>query len=300
MTELLLKNKKLLNDNIINFIYKNEDLIFENSDIITKFNNNTSIELHQIDLDDKVILYEFYDEHHEDINLLVDIINDFIQLIIFLNNNINNNKISDKISGKKEISEVFKVLNGVNISNEFKAIFEDKNTLTINKTSNLLMYYIRLIFDKVIKDDFNEYQVQLEDIEKAQKEKIKKYFDKTLLIGRKEFKNAIRLLISLFLYKEKEKNQKIKNNQNNVVNYLNIKDIWIDIITSKNEFKEELREIKKMKIQINQILAIYELLTDDKDEDKNYYDDVRNEIERRRERKKRKKIKKKKKTQEEV
>ena len=139
MTELLLKNKKLLNDNIINFIYKNEDLIFENNDIITKFNNNTSIELHQIDLDDKVILYEFYNEHHEDINLLVDIINDFIQLIIFLNNNKNNNKISDKISGKKEISEVFKVLNGVNISNEFKAIFEDKNTLTINKTTNLLI-----------------------------------------------------------------------------------------------------------------------------------------------------------------
>ena len=108
-----------------------------------------------------------------------------------MNNNKNNNKISDKISGKKEILEVFKVLNGVNISNEFKAIFEDKNTLSINKTTNLLMYYIRLIFDKVIKDNFNEYQVQLEDIEKAKKVKIKKYFDKTLLIGRKEFKNAL-------------------------------------------------------------------------------------------------------------
>ena len=43
MTEFLLKNKKLLNDNIINFIYKNEDLIFENNVIITKFNNNTRI-----------------------------------------------------------------------------------------------------------------------------------------------------------------------------------------------------------------------------------------------------------------
>ena len=35
MTELLLKNKKLLNNIIINFVYKNEDLHFENTDIIT-------------------------------------------------------------------------------------------------------------------------------------------------------------------------------------------------------------------------------------------------------------------------
>ena len=281
VTELLLKNKKLLNDNITNFIYKNEDLIFENSDLITKFNNNSNMELHKIDLDDKVILYKFYDEHHEDINLLVDIINDFIQLIIFLNNNKNNSKISDKISGTKEISEVFKVLNGVNISSEFKGIFEDKNTLTINKTTNLLMYYIRLIFDKVIKDDFNEYQIKLEDIEETRKDKIKKHFNKKLLIGKKEFKNAISLLVSLFLYNEKEKEQKIKNNSNNIVNYLNIKDIWIDILTNRKEFKEELKEIKKLKIQINQILAIYELLTDNKEEEEKYYDDVLKEIEKR-------------------
>ena len=281
MTELLLKNKKLLNDNITNFIYKNEDLVFESSDVITKFNNNSKFEMKQIDLDDKVILYEFYEEHHEDINLLVGIINDFIQLIIFLNNNKDNNKISDKISGTKEISEVFKVLNGVNMSSEFKGIFEDKNTLTINKTTNLLMYYIRLIFDKVIKDEFIEFQIKLENIEKTRKDKIKNHFNKKLLIGRKEFRNAIRLLVSLFLYKEKEKEQKIKNNSNNIVNYLNIKDVWIDILTNKNEFKEELKEIKKLKIQINQILAIYELLTDNKEEEEKYYDDVIKESEKR-------------------
>ena len=85
------------------------------------------------------------------------------------------------------------------------------------------------------------------------------------------------------MYKENDKEEKILKNTNNIVNYLNIKDIWIDISTNKKEFKEELKEIKKLKIQINQILYIYELLTDDKtkEEDNKYYDEVIKEIERR-------------------
>ena len=164
MTQLLLKNKKLLNDIIINFIYKNEDLNFENNDVITIFNNNPSIKLEKIDLNDKVKLYEFYDSNHENNDLLLKIINDFTQLIIFLNNNKNNDKISDKISGTKEISETFKILNDIEISEDFKKIFEEgeedkKKNLTINKTTNLFIYYLRLIFDKKIKEEFNEYQI---------------------------------------------------------------------------------------------------------------------------------------------
>ncbi len=286
MTELLLKNKKLLNDIIINFIYKNEDLNFKNNDVITIFNNNPSIKLEKIDLNDKVKLYEFYDSNHENINLLLTIINDFTQLIIFLNNNKNNDKISDKISGTKEISETFKILNEIEISEDFKKIFEEgeedkKKNLTINKTTNLFIYYLRLIFDKKIKDEFNKYQIELED---KKKNKIEKYFkNENLLIGKEIFRNAIRLLITLYLYKENDKEEKIKKNTNNVVNYLNIKDIWIDISTNKKEFKEELKDIKKLKIQINQILYIYELLTDDKtkEEDNKYYDEVIKEIENR-------------------
>ena len=127
MTELLLKNKKLLNDNIINVVYKNENLTFENTDIITIFNSNPSFQLKQVDLNDKVILYEVYEEHFEDINLLKQIINDFIQLIMFINNNKNNENISDKIGGTKEIFEVFGVLNDIKLSDEFKDIFNEKN-----------------------------------------------------------------------------------------------------------------------------------------------------------------------------
>ena len=61
------------------------------------------------------------------------------------------------------------------------------------------------------------------------------------------------------MYKENDKKEKILNNINNVENYLNIKDIWIDISTNKKELKEELKEIKKLKIQINQILIYMRL-----------------------------------------
>ena len=284
MTELLLKNKKLLNDNIINFVYKNENLSFENTDIITIFNSNPSFQLKQVDLNDKVILYEFYEEHFEDINLLKQIINDFIQLIMFINNNKNNENISDKIGGTKEIFEVFGVLNDIKLSDEFKGIFNEKNNLTINKLTNLFIFYLRLIFDKVIKDEFKEFQD--DNIEEKKEEKIKKYFNsqnKNKLIERNTFRNAIRLFITLYLNNEKEKEEKIKNNSNNVANYLNIKDIWIEINTNKKEFKDELKEIKELKIQINQILPIYDLLRDENEDDSKSYEDIEKEIKKRKE-----------------
>ena len=275
VTDLLLKNKKILNDTIISFVYKNEDLIFENSNAISIFNNNQTAE--NIDINDKVILYEFYNEHYEDTNLLVQIVEDFIQLIIFLNNNRNNNKLTDKISGSNEISNIFDHMEQ-NISDEFKEIFEGKKNLTINKIVNLLEYYIRIIFVNSIKKEFEEFQEK--NLKEKKIENIKKYFNNDkLLINQNIFRNTIRLLITIFLNKIEEKDEKIKNNTNNIANYLDIKDIWIDISTKKSEYKEELKKIKNLKIQINQILEVYDLLNNPDDDDEKYFKNVIKEIE---------------------
>jgi hypothetical protein len=101
ITDLLLKNKNLFNDNIINFVYENEELIFENKDIITKFNENPNYEIKQISTNDKLIFYTFYKDNFENKELLLQIINDFIQLIIFINNN--------NYKGIKNIYEFFDV-----------------------------------------------------------------------------------------------------------------------------------------------------------------------------------------------
>ena len=202
---------------------------------------------------------------------------------MFLNNNINNNKISDEISGKKEIYYTFEFLDD-KLSVEFKKFFEGKKSLTINKITNLFTYFLRLIFDKIIKEVFNEYQIQEEDIEEIKKNKIKKFFiEENHLITKEQFRNAIRLLISLYLFKEDEKENKIKNNVSNIYNYLYMKDIWIGISTNKTEFKEELKEIKKLNIQINEMLSVYDLIASDEDKhrEEKYYEDVINEIEKR-------------------
>ena len=100
-----------------------------------------------------------------------------------------------------------------------------------------------------------------------------------LLINQNIFRNTIRLLITIFLNKIEEKDEKIKNNTNNIANYLDIKDIWIDISTKKSEYKEELKKIKNLKIQINQILEVYDLLNNPDDDDEKYFKNVIKEIE---------------------
>ena len=286
LTEHLLRNKKLFNNKIINFVYTNQSLNFENDDIITTFNNNTNIKLQDIDLGDKLILYEFIDSNSENKNLLMDIKNDFIKLIKFINNNKDNIKIADNISGKGDIFKVFEVLNdGIDISDEFKDIFNEKENvkknLTVDKITNLFIFYIRLIFIKIIKDEFNEYQSE----EKLSKlNEIEKNFSKNdILIGKKEFRNAIRILITLYLNEEKDRDEKIKNNKNNLANILNIKDIWYNINTDKKEFKDELKNIKKLKIQINQLMQIYELLSDDNDNDEKFLENIEKEFEKKNE-----------------
>lgn len=67
MAEILLQNKKLFNKNIINFVYKNKDLFFENIDIITKFNQEYKTE--KIYIDDKIKLYSFYNDNKENIKI---------------------------------------------------------------------------------------------------------------------------------------------------------------------------------------------------------------------------------------
>ena len=277
MTEILLKNKKLFNDYISNFVYKNEDLIIENTDIITKFNEQFLIE--EINLFDKVILYQFYDNNKENTNLFKKIFEDFIQLIIFLNNN--RIQKHTEIKENEKIYEILKKLED-KISDEFRDIFKDKENLTINKTTNLFKYYLIFVFI-IIKRDFKSYQIKLEENKIIE---INKYFEKEHLITKDIFKNTIRLFISLFLSREKEIENKIKNNYNNIFSYLTISDIWDKPIFTKKEFNQEINEIKNLNIQINQILDLYELLGDDIND--NYFDDVKAQIKRNEEIKKEK------------
>ena len=286
MTELLLKNKKLFNDSIINFIYANEDLEFENKDIITIFNNEYDIE--NIKIEDKEILYKFYNSNKENQNLFKTIFNDFIQLIIFLNKNkiLLNEEKKNAISIKDDckIEETFKDL-GDNVSKDFKKLFEKKENFTINKTTYLFEYFRNLILG-MVKLQLKDFQY---DLEEKQKNLIETCFNEQKLITKEQFKFALRSFIVLFLNLVNDKENKIKGNQNNMVNYLDIPDIWDKSIYNNENFKKELDNLKKINAKINQIIYLYDFLGDNINND--YFQDVKKVIEKEEELKKREKVK---------
>ena len=276
ITGMLLKNKKLFNDNIINFVYINEDLFFDNTNIITKFNNEYIIK--EIDIDDKYNLFKFYNDNKENMYLNTSIINDFIKVINYLNNNkdlIKHGKpLAKLISENTIIYDIFDYFEDT-ISNGFKELFNENNTLfTVNKITNIFEYYLILVFG-IIKKEFKKYQIEIDD---NKIKEINKYFEDAHIITKEVFKSAIRKFISLFLFQVEDKENRIKKNINNIVNYLNIQDIWDFKIYNRKEFIQELNQIKNLKIYINQILPLYELLGGEKDEI--YFEDKRKEEKR--------------------
>ena len=281
LTDLILKNKKLLNEEIIEFSYNNE--VFNNvvKDLITSFKNNyNTVEINPYD---KEIIYFLIEENENNKALYKTLINDFITLLQYLNDlkkEVKENK-DDNISENSKIYEVFEKLEN-NISKEFLSIFEEKEELTVNKTSELFEYFLKTIF-KYVKEDIKDYQEELDEKElENKKNKLEEYYQKDSLIKKEDFESAIRLFLTLVLFREEDKENKIKSNPKNIVTYLKAVDLWDKNIYTDKKFIENLNELKNINIQINQILIIVDIIEEDISyikEDSNIYSEIR-EIEK--------------------
>ena len=265
ITESLLKNKKLLNNDITLFIYNNEVFTNKITDLITSFNKKYQCK--NLIPDDKVIIYKFFLES-KNINLYKVIINGFIELIKYLNN-LRKDDIDNKDNKISENTKIYEIMEEFKDSslNNFKKLFEKKDSLTIDKITNIFDYYLKAIFEDIC-TEIKNYQDK--NLDQNQIKIINDYFGKTHIITKLDFAYAIRLFITLILLLEEDKENKIKNNRNNIINYLKAPDFWkkdIDEMLLKN-----LNELKSMNIQINQIISLYENLG--KDIEKNYFDDV--------------------------
>jgi len=293
LTESLLRNKKLLNEDIntiSSFIYNNEVFNNQVTDLITLFNKRYNHK--PIDLYNQVDIYKF-SQDNKNSNLCQDIINDFIILIKYLNDkrkeknneNIIGDKAKEDNKDNKEndfkITEETKIYEIVNklkdsFSNNFIRIFENKDNLTIDKTSDIFTYFLKLNFELVM-DELKDYQ---ENLDEESKKKVENYSEKDHPIKKEDFACAIRLFTTLVLFLEKDKEdkiKKIKNNRNNLVNYLKGSDLWGDIFTH-SDFNKNLNELRDFNAKISQIIPLYEALGKDiKDSD---YDDVRIQIEK--------------------
>ena len=309
MTELLLKNKKLLNCDLILFKYNDEIFSNEINDLITNFESKYNIS--DIDRNDKLIFYEYAIKTYEGNNdRYKSVLNDFITVIEYLYRIKidDNNKID--INEDTKICEIVKNINGIN--KEFIELFNDKNEINVKKISNCFDYYLKLIFKYII-EDIKEYQEiktendkskskiikeakEYKESKKTEEKKDKDEFklkhrkdeeknpinnldDKTIkklddlfkkednIITKESLRIAIRLFISIILYREKDKVNKIKLNKNNIIGYLKEKDLWKKINIRDKQFNEELENIKLLNIKINKILWLYYYLSDNKVEE---------------------------------
>ena len=77
---------------------------------------------------------------------------------------------------------------------------------------------------------------------------------------------------------ENDKENNIKENQNNIINYFDIPDIWEKTVYNSRDFNKELNNLKKSNIKINQILSLYDYLGDDINDE--YWQDEKRAIEK--------------------
>ena len=276
LTNLLLKNKKMLKDVIIEFIYNNENFTKKVSNIITTFNENYPKE--KLTMDDKVIIYNFYDEKRSK-DLYAKIIDDFMTLINFL------------VKRKEEnvmISEMNSHIEN-NISEEFLKLFDDNKDLRIEKIIELFEYYLKLIFND-IKETLEDYKTDFEDKkdEKKVKDELEKYFNngeeisnknKQRIINKNNLAFALKWFICLILFREKDKNNKIKSSKKNLIDYLNEEDFWEKNIYKDTKFNKDLNELKELNIQITKIIWLYDYLVEEEEEE-DYIKEIEEYIEK--------------------
>ena len=269
MTELILKNKKLLNDEISGFVYNNEVFNVQLTDFISIFKKRYSHK--PINIHDKVILYKFSNENKNNVNLNKNMINDFITLIKYLNDEKRDN---NKETSVKEESKIYQVIdNNIkdSVSKIFINIFDKNDGLTVDKAVSIFDYYLKLIFDNV-KNDLYKYQMPLKDNSKVL---INNYYNQKDPISKKDISYALRLFSTLVLFEEENKEEKIKSNSNNFASYLKEQDLWTkDIYDNINK---NLNELKLWNVEINQIIYLLEFLG--LDYDSQYFEDVIQRIE---------------------
>ena len=150
MTDLLLKNKKLLKDDIYEFIYNDEIFSNEVTNLITLFKKRYNIKMTNIS--DKVAIYKFYMNNKGNTQLYKDIINDFLTLIKFLNDEKKEGK--DKENNIKEESKIYEILDKIKdkVSDNFMKIFSKNDGLTIDKASDIFEYYLKSIYEDANKE----------------------------------------------------------------------------------------------------------------------------------------------------
>ncbi len=274
MTDLLLKNKKLLDENVTEIIFNDEVFTNQVTDTFNLFGQKISKK--NIDIFDKVSIYKFYKDNQDNSFMASLFIKDFITLIKLgpKKDIINNGKEKNNnfiLSENTKISEIINKFKN-DFSGDFIKLFENNDNLTFDKTIDIYLFYLKLFY-KLIDESLKPHQ---KEISKESKILIDDYYKSEHHINKKNLANAIRLFTSLVLFLEEDKDKKIKMNRNNVINYLRASDLWSSDIYDNEDFNKSLNELKIFNVQISEILSFYEYLG--KDIEDNLCENVENHI----------------------
>ena len=267
MTNAVLKDKKLLNNEFIDFKYKDDIFSASIDDLITTF--ESKYKTSDLTIEDKVVIYDYINDYPDDYGKYKEAMGNFITLI--------EDSIKMKDEGNSKVNgdtNIYDIVNNIKvIKDDFKEIFKDKKNLSLKKLTNIYDYYLKLIF-KYIKEDIQQYQKEKDEKKNPNyfgEEIIKKFeeifLQKDLYIDKESLASAIRLFISVVLFREEDKENKIKQNTKNIVECLKEKDLWKNKNIQDEKFEAEFSKIKLFNIKINEILWFYLYLTDNKDEE---------------------------------
>ena len=134
-----------------------------------------------------------------------------IQININISNNNNNINVLSNFNVKNKKQDKKNVKTKKNVKgkkNEKDNIFGDANFI-VSKITNVFAYFLELIF-KYVKIDIEKYQE-----ENQEKKSMYNFDDKDMIIKKSDLAKAIRLFITLVLYREEiDKDKKIKSNKN--------------------------------------------------------------------------------------
>ena len=260
MTDVFLRNKKLFSiDKISDFIYEN-NFSYKDTDIIARF-NELYIARPLEGKEEKISIHKFYENIIGNNKKIKEIITEFKILINYLIRQKEKENGDNKELENLKISEFLKISK---IKEECKNLIEifQYYQFTIDKTTSIFIYYLMVIFNSLsLNMNFEKYQIEIEE---EKKKLINRHFNRNdIIIKKEDFVLSTRLFISLFLFNEENKEKEIRNNSKNIIDcYRNIPDIWkceFQNREGRNKIRTELEEIKKMNINVNQIIVIEEL-----------------------------------------
>ena len=155
-------------------------------------------------------------------------------------------------------------------------MFKENESLKVGKIYEIFQFFLKVI-SRDICNEIKYYQSEKglnDDSKKIMEECFKK---EKFQIKRKDLAYAVRIFISLILLPEQDKENKIKNNNNNVIGYLKAQDFWPKEIYINPDFDNALNKLRLINAKVCQIISFYEALGMDIKDDE--FEDIKKAIE---------------------